>query len=159
MAALLFFGILFGSPTLMLLIMIIMGCVELMTARRLRKHGESIEGQIEDVDLKSSPRPVGVYGKVRFTYRVNERTYTKKQTVDKDTAMTLLSGLPAFPLRGQKKVKVLFLPKRPALARLVIAPSDRMRIVNFVVALIVLSSIAALILVGVLIDINRYPSY
>lgn len=159
MPTLLFFGIFFGCPTLML-ILVIMGCVELVTTRRLRKHGQSIEGQIEDVDLKSSPRPVGVYGKVRFTYHVNERTYTKKQTVDKDTAMALLSGLPAFPLLSEPtKVTILFLLKKPTLARLAIAPSDRMRMVNCVVALIVLGFIAALILVGVLLDINRYPNY
>jgi hypothetical protein len=67
----LFISILFGGPTRMLLIMVIMGCVELMTDRRLRKHGENIAGQLEGVDLKST-RPGGVYGKVRFTYRVNE---------------------------------------------------------------------------------------
>jgi hypothetical protein len=67
----------FWLPNLML-VMVIMGCVELITTRRLRKHGESIAGQIEVVDLKSALRPAGVYGKVRFTYYVSERTYTKK---------------------------------------------------------------------------------
>lgn len=155
----LFISILFGGPTLMLFIMVIMGCVELMTTRRLRKYGERIEGQLEDVDLKSA-RPGGVYGKVRFTYRVQERTYTKKQTVNKDTGIALLSRLPAFPLlSGPPTVIVLFLSKRPSLARLAIAPSDRMRMVNFVVALIVLGCIVALILVVVLAPITTQPNY
>ena len=153
-----FFSIFVGGPTLMLLIMVIIGCGELMVTRRLRKHGERIAGQIENIDLKSTIRPAGVYGKVRFTYRVNERTYIQEQMVDKGTALALLSGQPAFPLRsGPTQVTVLFLPKRPVLARLAIAPSDYMRMVNCVVALIVLGVLAALILAIVLASVNMQP--
>lgn len=154
-----FFSIFVGGPTLMLLVMVIIGGGELMTTRRLRKHGERIAGQLEDIALKSG-YPRRVYGKVRFTYRVNERTYTQKQTVDRDTALTLLSRQPANSLRsGPMQIIVLFLPKRPALARLAIAPSGYMRVVGCVVALIVLGVLAALILAVVLASVNMQPDY
>jgi len=149
----------FGCPTLMMLLRRVLFRSEFRTTRRLRKHGESIEGQLEWVDLKST-RPGGVYGKIGFTYRVHEKTYAKKQTVDKDTAMALLSGRTAFPLFSKPtKVTVLVLPKRPALARLAMAPSDRVRIVIFVVALIVLGFIVALMLVVLLATTNTQPNY
>lgn len=154
-----FFSIFVGGGILMLLIMVIFGGGELMTTRQLRKHGERIEGQLEDIDLKSG-YPRRVYGKVIFTYRVNERTYIQEQTIDKDAALALLSRQPAFPLlSGPMQVTVLFLPKRPVLARLAIAPADYMRVVGCVVALIVLGVLAALILVVVLASVNMHPDY
>jgi hypothetical protein len=148
----------FCSFILMFIIMIGMGCVEFTVAHRLRKHGENVEGYIEYVDLKST-RPGGVYGKVCFTYKVHDRTYTKKQTVDKDTAVAFLTGMPAASWLSKQQITVIFLPRRPSIARLAAAPSDRLRILNFVVALIVLGFIVALMLISILVYINSYPSY
>src|SRR5437660_3799404 len=103
--AALFISIILGCPILML-IQVIIGCRELMISHRLGKYGKRIEGQIEDIDIKSA-RPGGVYGKVRFTYRVNDKTYTKKQTIDKDTALSLFSRQPIFPGREPAKVMLL----------------------------------------------------
>jgi len=150
----------FCSFILMLLIMMGIGCVEYTVAHRLSKYGEHVEGSIEYVDLKSA-RPGGVYGKVCFTYKVHDHTYTKKQTVDKDTAVMFLRGMPAASWLSKEHATVMFLPRKPSVARLAAAPSDRMRILNCIVALIVLGALVALILVGILAytNTNSYPSY
>ena len=137
---------------------ILLGFIEMITAHRLRKHGETGEGQLQDIDLKGRGRVV--YGKVKFTYHVNDVTYTKKQTVDKNTALAFLADIPALPRFAEpKKVTVLFLPRRPSVARLVAAPSDYMRIFNCVVMLIVLGSLVALMLCVIFSSMNQQPNY
>lgn len=147
-----------GGMVLFFLGTIIAGCVEMITSRRLRAHGITAEGSIQDIDLR--PRPAGVYGKVRFTYRVNDATYTRKQTVGKDTAMSLLAGRSALPLFAEpKKVTVLVLPKRPSVARLASEPSNYMRIYNCAVLLVILVLLAVLFLFLLLATLKTPSNY
>jgi hypothetical protein len=135
---------------LLYMITLIMGIWEIITAHRLKKHARSTTARIEDIDIKSAGQ-AGTYGKIRFTYTVNDTTYTKKQTINKYVAMGLLSG--------PKEVSILFLPKKPSVARLVQAPTNTMRIRSMVIVLITLVVVALLILIGVLLVANNQPSY
>src|SRR5579875_2540317 len=65
---------------LLYMITLIMGIWEIITAHRLKKHARSTTARIEDIDIKSAGQ-AGTYGKIRFTYTVNDTTYTKKPSV------------------------------------------------------------------------------
>lgn len=149
--------IIFGCPLLAMIVMMILGCVEAMRTRTLRKYGEQVEGYIEEVDLKAERRPIGIYGKVSFTYRVNEKTYTRRQTVPEEIALAFLTARPLFS--GSEKVSVLFLPRRPRVARLAISPSDHARIRHALLSMIILLVLVALFLILVFASVNRQPTY
>lgn len=138
------------SMGLLYMVMLIQGFWEIVTTRKLHTHAQSVRGHIDDVDIKSAGQ-AGSYGKVIFRYTVNDITYSKKQTVNKYTAMALLSG--------SKEVTVLFLPKKPSVARLALNPSNYTRILGLIIALIILGILGALILIGILRTTSMSSTY
>lgn len=106
----------FGWPLCWAIVMFCLGCAEVSTVRKLNKHGQRITGKAGYVTITSTRfMGVGTYGIVHFTYPFrdaedHEHIYTGEQTVDSDLAMRLL--------RQAKDVPVLFLPRKPYVARL-----------------------------------------
>lgn len=124
--------IVYGGLGLMFLVVIIWGLRETHLTRKLAEHAESTKGQLLDVDIKTISQKGGAYGVVIYTYQVGNDTYSIKQAVDRDTARSFLQS-------RSKEVTVLFLPEKPSLARLEIAPSDYMKNQLLIAAVFLLS--------------------
>jgi hypothetical protein len=136
------------------LVCLILGCIEFNVSGRLKKHAKEVKGYVTYVDIKAERALIGshIYGKVEFTYQVNDVTYCKRQTVDGLTARVLLP-------RESREVTVLFLPQKPSVARLFMARRDYKRIHNFTWALGFLGFIVLFILFLLLIAISNQPNY
>lgn len=146
--------IIVGSIVTWIIVGQILGCVELIVSGRLKRHAQKVKGQITYVDIKAERALIGsrTYGKVEFTYQVNDVTYRKRQTVDGLTAIVLLP-------RESREITVLFLPQKPSVARLFMEPRDHKRMYNFTWTLSFLIFVVLFILFLLLIAISSQPNY
>lgn len=138
-----------GAGCLLYIGMLILGVWEVIVAHRLKKHARSTTAHVEYVDIRGNR--FGVYGKMRFSYTANNKIHSKQQTVSKYVAMGLLSG--------PKEVSILFLPKKPSVARLAQEPTNYMRMFNMAITLVILVVLVLLALFIILVTINNQPNY